>query len=40
SVQQKPHAQEVISRVCNAWTLWHHGLWVMHHVYGHIFFPG
>lgn len=32
--------QEVVSRVCNAWTLWHHGLWVMHHVYGHHSFTG
>ncbi|CAM9802247.1 unnamed protein product, partial [Hapterophycus canaliculatus] len=37
---QKPRVQEVLSRVCNAWTLWHHGLWVMHHVYGHHSFTG
>lgn len=37
---QRPRVQEVVSRVCNAWTLWHHGLWVMHHVYGHHSFTG
>ncbi|CAM9134782.1 unnamed protein product, partial [Scytosiphon promiscuus] len=37
---KRPRVQEVVSRVCNAWTLWHHGLWVMHHVYGHHSFTG
>ncbi|CAM9743159.1 unnamed protein product [Ectocarpus sp. 4 AP-2014] len=37
---KRPRVQEVVSRLCNAWTLWHHGLWVMHHVYGHHSFTG
>jgi Cytochrome b5-like Heme/Steroid binding domain len=30
-----PRVQDAISRCCNAWTLWNHSMWVLHHVYGH-----
>ncbi|KAG5177126.1 hypothetical protein JKP88DRAFT_170521 [Tribonema minus] len=33
-------AQEALSRCCNAWTLWNHAMWMLHHVYGHHSFTG
>lgn len=37
---RRPKLQSGVSRVCNALTGWNHGIWALHHVYGHHSFTG